>query len=54
MLRPGCQPAQDVADDLYTDVPDLLTEPTQLTLIPYYAWSNRVDGQMQVWLQRGR
>lgn len=48
------EPEQDVTDDLYTDVPNLLTEPTQLTLIPYYAWANRVDGQMQVWLQRGR
>lgn len=48
------EPEQDVTDDLYTDAPDVPAEETQLTLIPYYAWSNRVDGQMQVWLQRGR
>jgi DUF1680 family protein len=48
------EPEQDVTDDLYTDAPDVPAEETQLTLIPYYAWANRADGQMQVWLQRGR
>ena len=25
-------------------------EPLELTSIPYYAWSNRQDGSMRVWL----
>jgi DUF1680 family protein len=28
------------------------TEPTALTLVPYHAWGNRVDGEMRVWLPR--
>ncbi len=28
------------------------TAPTALTLVPYHAWGNRVDGEMRVWLPR--
>lgn len=27
-------------------------EPTELKLVPYYAWANRKDGQMRVWLNK--
>jgi DUF1680 family protein len=30
---------------------DTLTDtPVELTAIPYYAWANREDGSMRVWL----
>jgi DUF1680 family protein len=28
------------------------TEPREVTAIPYYAWANRGQGQMQVWIPR--
>ncbi|ERL63890.1 hypothetical protein L248_1831 [Schleiferilactobacillus shenzhenensis LY-73] len=45
---------EDPADaDLYTSAAEKPAQDTQLTLIPYYAWANREDGQMQVWCRRG-
>lgn len=29
------------------------SEPTELRLLPYYAWDNRAPGQMRVWLRDG-
>ena len=34
---------------LYGDCPPRRT-PTELTFIPYYAWANRSEGEMQVWV----
>lgn len=34
----------------YTKEGDLQTAPGKLTLIPYYAWANRGEGKMMVWL----
>ena len=28
-------------------------EPQELVFIPYYAWANRGEGEMRVWLRRG-
>lgn len=36
--------------NLYTEVKPVETETTELTMIPYYAWANRENGQMRVWL----
>jgi len=40
------------ATDLYTDYQPTTWQPTDLTLVPYYAWANRADGQMRVWLNK--
>ncbi len=37
-------------DALYRRAADDSAEPVSLRLIPYYAWSNRGEGQMTVWL----
>lgn len=37
------------ADGLYTQVRPV-KEPAELTAVPYYAWANRGEGQMRVWL----
>ena len=39
-------------DDLYVEDQDQELIPSALTLIPYYAWANREDGQMRVWLNK--
>jgi DUF1680 family protein len=38
--------------DLYTEAKPADTETVDLTMVPYYAWANRQDGQMRVWLNR--
>ncbi|GAX06611.1 hypothetical protein IWT25_01956 [Secundilactobacillus pentosiphilus] len=37
---------------LYTEESDQSTQSTELTLVPYYAWANRENGQMRVWLNK--
>ena len=40
-------------DALYKSIDDVPNEiDTQLTLVPYYSWANRLNGQMCVWLYR--
>ncbi|MFP7152657.1 glycoside hydrolase family 127 protein [Weissella paramesenteroides] len=40
-------------DTLYKSIDDVPNEiDTQLTLVPYYSWANRLNGQMRVWLYR--
>ena len=39
-----------VAGSLYTEVEDVDSSPVLLTLIPYFTWNNRTQGQMSVWL----
>jgi DUF1680 family protein len=38
-------------DVLYHPVKETSVEPAVLTLVPYYSWANRADGQMQVWFR---
>ncbi len=40
--------------NLYPDAAAVAYEPFPLTLIPYYAFANRGETEMQVWLLRGR
>jgi len=42
--------AEDWSDTLYRTSPPL-REPTQLKMIPYFAWDNRTAGEMLVWLR---
>jgi DUF1680 family protein len=42
----------DVNAPLYTEVQNEDTENVDLTLVPYYSWANRQDGQMRVWLNK--
>lgn len=40
-------------DTLYKSIDDVPNKiDTQLTLVPYYSWANRLNGQMRVWLYR--
>ena len=36
---------------LYTDYAPAKTCPVTLRLIPYYAWANRGEGEMRVWVR---
>ncbi len=36
---------------LYHDYQPLKEERTELTFLPYYAWSNRGEGEMCVWVK---
>jgi DUF1680 family protein len=38
------------ADRLYREVPPSATRPINLTFVPYYAWGNRGDTDMTVWV----
>ncbi|NEG54243.1 glycoside hydrolase family 127 protein [Bifidobacterium platyrrhinorum] len=40
----------DEAEPLYHEVEDARMDEATLKLVPYYAWANREDGQMSVWL----
>lgn len=46
--EPDGEPLYHAIDDPAAPAP--APEPTQLTLVPYYAWANRANGQMRVWL----
>lgn len=47
----GTRADQD-SDALYTSASAPVTDVTaSLTMIPYYAWCNRTEGQMQVWVR---
>lgn len=39
-------------ESLYQPLKARSTEPTDLKLVPYYAWANRENGQMRVWVNR--
>ena len=47
-------PARRITADerapLYADWQAPVTEPAELTLIPYFAWNNRGEGEMTVWM----
>lgn len=46
-------PAMDEdGTELYTESTDEKLQSTQIKLVPYYAWANREDGAMQVWLNK--
>lgn len=41
----------DPDGDPYPVAGDLSWEPATLTFVPYYAWANRAEGQMRVWVR---
>lgn len=43
----------DWSDRLYAELPTTPVEPQPIRLIPYYAWLNRGNRQMRVWLPLG-
>jgi len=47
------RPGPDWADCLYAELPTTSGEPEPIRLIPYYAWLNRGNCQMRVWLPLG-
>lgn len=38
------------SDELYPEYSPVETSPVTLTFVPYYAWNNRGEGEMTVWL----
>lgn len=40
----------DKGEELYSEYSPELLSPCDLTFIPYYAWNNRGEGEMSVWL----
>ena len=48
----GVRAVSDGADDaLYQEAGTVFWEPATLSFVPYYAWANRADGQMRVWVR---
>ena len=43
---------EEATAGLYTEYRPPKEEEVTLTLIPYYAWSNRGEGEMSVWIRR--
>lgn len=39
------------ADRLYRRDEELVSEPVEITAVPYYAWDNREPSEMLVWLR---
>ncbi len=50
-LRCAALAEADPGDTLYTTQPPAPPTPKDLTFIPYYAWANRGEGEMTVWLR---
>lgn len=48
---PAAREIEDDGDALYTDWQPAQEKPIVLKLIPYYAWANRGEGEMRVWLR---
>ena len=46
---PGVRPPDSADEGLYNDYVSVRGSEVTLTLIPYYAWNNRGEGEMQVW-----
>jgi uncharacterized protein len=44
----------DVGQALYMRTEDVNTSETTFTAIPYYAWANRGEGEMTVWVRSGK
>ena len=38
-------------ENLYTEYRPMKETKTELTLVPYYAWNNRGEGEMSVWIR---
>lgn len=52
-LRTKALCCSDSGDTLYTSTPPVYDRQIELTLIPYYAWANRGENEMRVWLYEG-
>lgn len=50
-LRERISDTEDNADGLYHAYRLPVCDPVTLTMIPYYAWNNRGEGEMQVWVR---
>ena len=50
IIASGLRVKDTESDDLYLEYKPVETEPVKLTLIPYYAWNNRGEGEMTVWM----
>lgn len=48
---PGLRQKTSVAEALYGEYHPAEEEETTLTFIPYYAWNNRGEGEMSVWVR---
>jgi DUF1680 family protein len=47
---PGFRQQEDAEGALYAPYQSAAESPCQIELIPYYAWCNRGEGEMRVWL----
>lgn len=45
------EPQGQDAETLYTEYQAPRVKPVQATLVPYYAWNNRGEGEMSVWMR---
>ena len=48
---PGLRAKPWDGDALYADAHDIEQEPVTIRMIPYYAWANRGEGEMRVWIR---
>lgn len=50
---PGLRQEESSAQEksLYTEYKSIKETQTELTLVPYYAWNNRGEGEMSVWIR---
>lgn len=46
----GLRVKESDSDELYLEYKPVETDPVTLTLVPYYAWNNRGEGEMTVWM----
>lgn len=46
----GLRVKETASDELYLEYHPVETDPVELTFVPYYAWNNRGEGEMTVWI----
>ena len=47
----GLRVKETESEELYLEYKPVEVSPVKLTFVPYFAWNNRGEGEMTVWLQ---
>lgn len=51
IVLPGKREINETSDDLYQEYVPIRHEDVELTFVPYYAWANRGENEMAVWVR---
>ena len=52
LIAKGIKQKAETGASLYAEYRTAEYEDVEITLIPYYAWANRGEGEMEVWVNQ--